>query len=365
MSANIKSFVRLSGTTAPWWGDNHNTLDATASIEQWLAASGLDYKVQLRKLYMRSAPGAIPEIEIPYYAVTNSKDGTIFQVASTGYKPIQNDQIVAIMRTYAEAGEMSIDTMGSLGNGAVVWALAKVPGASFKLSDGDESETYLLMATSHDGTLAYSGQITSVRVVCQNTLRLAMSDKSGKLFKLKHTKNADIHGTHADVVKKIEAARIATRDMEMTANLLGATKIDADTRDDIIYQLTQPTLYGTVAKQVAEQAQIDAGNSSVLDRLIYESESTAMAQRLRNEADHNKAGRAILDALIHAPGADMPKSQGTAWGLLNAVTYYTDHVAGSDKTTNQDRLQSQWFGHYGELKDKALELVVQASEARH
>lgn len=94
-------------------------------------------------------------------------------------------------------------------------------------------------------------------------------------------------------------------------------------------------------------------NGSLLDSIVS---GYDLARVLRNEGDHNKAGREILSALVYGPGADMDSAKGTAWGYVNAVSYYTDHIAGNDA---QARLQSSWFGHYADIKDKALDLCLE------
>src|SRR5438552_1577441 len=85
-------------------------------------------------------------------------------------------------------GEASGSTTlgGYLGNGEVIWLLAKLP-ENIKITRDDVVEPYMLLTNSHDGTIAIDFRLTTVRVVCQNTLTLAMrGDKSSHVFKRAH-----------------------------------------------------------------------------------------------------------------------------------------------------------------------------------
>lgn len=180
----------------PWHGLG-NAVDPNMTLDQWLVAAGLDWKVSRRFVRMkyRMPDGSISEGDKPidgFVAIVRDQDDKVFQVASDRYHPIQNKEILNFFKEYTEAGGMQIETTGALKEGGVVWALAKI-GEDFTLAGGDKVDGYLLLANSHDGSLCFNAMFTSVRVVCWNTLSAALwEDKKGKkypaMFRMKHSK---------------------------------------------------------------------------------------------------------------------------------------------------------------------------------
>src|ERR1700677_1407236 len=170
--------------------------------QQMLETAGLNWLVQRRHLAMRPGNGdrsimLTSELD-SYRAIVREDTDQVFQVASNRYHPTQNAEIVDFFREYCEAGHAEIETVGGLRNGAVVWALAKLNGgSSTSLAGVDELRGYMLLATSHDGSLLTVGKPTQTRVVCWNTLSAALGirGKNGRLgeketreFRMKHTR---------------------------------------------------------------------------------------------------------------------------------------------------------------------------------
>jgi phage/plasmid-like protein (TIGR03299 family) len=350
MPAYINTFARATNSAKPWWGVGQE-IDPSAPVEEWLTKTGLDYKVQRRKAYMHSAPGSEAMIEIPgYHAITRSTDGHVFQIASDGYTPIQNKEIAEFFKVYTEAGEMTLETMGSLKDGGIVWGLAKTAN-SFTLPGEDRNDSYLLLATSHDGSMSFCGQTTVVRVVCWNTLSAALAAKTGRLFRLKHTKNADVRSVVADAHAKLKATKTQTEQLAEVAQKLASATPTRDELDTWLYRLTQPTTFQKVLDRLEKETQgIDV--SVLLDK----DHADFMARQLRNEGDHNKAAREIQSAIVRSPGSELESAHGTWWGAVNGVTYFADHIAGQN---SDDRLQSAWFGSRANMKENAVDWALE------
>lgn len=110
----------------------------------------------------------------------------VLGVVYPGFRPLQNYEAVAVFDALLGHGKAVYHTGGYLGNGEVIWLLAKLP-ENITIGDKDVVELYMLFTNSHDGTFAISFRLTTVRVVCQNTLALAMrSDRSSQIFKRAH-----------------------------------------------------------------------------------------------------------------------------------------------------------------------------------
>ena len=165
MSANVETMFSVRET--PWHGLGRIVMDAPASREA-LELAGLDWQVESRNIY--SGTGAM----IPgYRANVRSTDDAVLGVVSDRYRIVQNEE--AFQFTDDLLGEgVTYETAGSLQGGKKVWMLAKLPEKY--IIAGDEVTPYLVFFNSHDGSSGVKVAMTPVRVVCQNTLNLALNN---------------------------------------------------------------------------------------------------------------------------------------------------------------------------------------------
>ena len=347
MPANINTFVMREGTENPWWGVGQ-TISANASIEDWIKITKLDYRVVRKNIWMEENQSKL-KID-GFVAIVRSTDGTIFQIASNKYRPIQNADMLALMKYYCETHEMTLETMGSLGeDGAIVWGLAKI-NFEFELPGNDKVVAYLLLASSHDGSIQWTGQITFVRVVCQNTLTIALADKKGKnVFRKKHTKNLNVTKVTDDAKKEIELLKKSAKQAQMEIELLASTKLPKFDAEKLTAKLTNNTELLDKILEVERDA-----NARLLDQIIAKSNRGSFVTNAIAD-EQSRTGKAILDAMLNSPGSEMESSKETVWGWINGVSYYTDHESGSDK----NRMKSAWFGPNADLKDRAMNLAME------
>lgn len=322
----------------------------------WLNAASLNWEVHKRALAMRPLleNGEVDKSRMltapleGFQAVVRGDNDHVFQIASDRYEIVQNYQVVDFFREYCEAGNASLETVGALRDGAVIWALAKLDAKSGLIGPNsaieslrDIVEAYMLLATSHDGTLVTIGQPTQVRVVCQNTLRAAINKKDKHTFKLRHS---------TDFEKKKEEAKevmgMAIEQIESTnevANRLSKVKVDDKGRLQFI-------------------AQVIGNNGSYLDTIVQNQsisllDSIVDSHGKDEEKELSRVGKLVLDSIVNSPGSNLPSAKDTLWGCINGVTHYADHVAKS--RTDDARLYSAWFGVNDGLKDKALTVARQ------
>ncbi|MDE6052616.1 MAG: DUF932 domain-containing protein, partial [Lachnospiraceae bacterium] len=151
---------------APWHGLGVRVESALSSKEA-LQASGLDWNVIQRPI-MTNAYEPIPG----YKANVRDTDNKVLGVVSDRYRVVQNAEAFAF--TDALLGEgVKYETAGSLQEGRRIWLLAKLPDRY--IIEGEQIEPYLVFSSSHDGSGAIKVAMTPVRVVCQNTLNMALS----------------------------------------------------------------------------------------------------------------------------------------------------------------------------------------------
>jgi len=163
MPANVESmfYVRV----APWHGLGVR-VETALSSEEALEQSGLNWRIEQQPIYTESGH-LIPN----YKANIRDSDNSILGVVTDRYTVVQN--VDAFEFTDNLLGEgVKYETAGSLNGGRRVWLLAKLPDKYF--INGDELTPYLVFSNSHDGSAAITVAMTPIRIVCQNTLNLAL-----------------------------------------------------------------------------------------------------------------------------------------------------------------------------------------------
>lgn len=201
MSANVETMFYV-GREKPWHGLGVSVEQALSSKEA-LKLAGLDWKVLQEPIYTDNG------IEIKgYKANVRDRDDTVLGVVTDRYKVVQNDE--AFSFTDALLGEgVRYETAGSLQDGRKVWMLARLP-REYMIS-GERISPYLVFSNTHDGSGAVKVAITPIRVVCNNTLNLAL-DTAERTFSMIHT---------GDVGEKLEEAKSVLLRAEKYMDKLG------------------------------------------------------------------------------------------------------------------------------------------------
>jgi phage/plasmid-like protein (TIGR03299 family) len=226
------------------------------------------------------------------YMVTRTNpfgQGTdVLSVVGDRYKVVQNEELFAFGDGILDGGA-SWESAGSIKNGRVVFGSLVVPREFILDEQGanDKTTTYLLVHTSHDGSTAVQANITPVRVVCQNTLNMALSG-SKQSFKIRHTSTVD---------GRIAAAREA----------LGLTFAHMDS-------------FETMARELFESTITNVQFSKIVETLYPKPEDTA--NKVAITRYDNKIGL-IQDLYLQSP--TNANIKGTAWGALNALTERLDY----------------------------------------
>ena len=300
----------MAYTNAPPWHGLGNRLTEKQPIDVWAKQAGMDWNIKQSPVYFHSQRHTsvlYPDHQVLFRSDTEQA----LSVVSSRYQVVQPREILEFYRDLTEAGGFEMETAGVLKGGRKVWALAKT-NQSAVLKRNDVVNGYLLLATACDGTLATTAQFTSVRVVCNNTLAVALANGSGAV-KVPHSTTFN-----AQAVKK-------------------QLDISVSSWDHFIYRL----------KTLSERKVNNAEAQNFVQRLFKE---IASSPSTVNESAMKKV-MALYDG--GGRGAELTSSKGTAFGLLNAVTEFVDHER---RARSQDyRLDSAWFGAGALLKQKSLE----------
>jgi phage/plasmid-like protein (TIGR03299 family) len=306
----------------PWHGlGTHIAKEPT--VNEMLVKAGLDWSVTKHPLhYNKFDSEGKPDAEInDNFALVRSSDGKCLDVVGRHYRPVQNKDSFEFFNEFVQAGKAKMETAGSLRGGKYVWGLANL-NRSFKLDGNDEVKGYLLVASPHERGKALITKFTTVRVVCNNTLTLALRN-AGTEFRMAHRCEFD-EKMRERAKEVLGIAREQMDEFETNARKLKKMKISHKDTIEVLANVYQP-------------------DSSM--------------KKLMSDVDKNTSPsmKKVLDVLVNAPGAD----PGTGWGVLNAVTYYADHVA---SRTADKRIFNSWLGKTGNHKQMVFaDLLKRAS----
>ena len=165
MAANVESMFYVRET--PWHGLGTKVLEAPASKDA-LQLAGLNWRVMQEPIYT-----AMEELVDGYKANVRDSDRKVLGVVTDRYRVIQNDEAFAFTDGLLGEG-VKYETAGSLQGGRKVWLLAHMPHEY--IISGERISPYLLFSNTHDGSGAIKVALTPIRVVCQNTLNLALAN---------------------------------------------------------------------------------------------------------------------------------------------------------------------------------------------
>lgn len=309
----------------------------------------LNFVVERRKIAMspRSEDQlAVMREGIPvagYRAIVRGDTGRVFQVATTDYQVLQNEQIVDFMREFAAAGGGTFQQVGTFKAGAVIYAMVKLKAGAVDIKGGARLESYAMIATSHDGSIATRVKPTSVYVVCWNTFMMALAQKVARQFSLRHTsKWTPQKAAEARMVLDLAAERVQEAN-EGSVKLAKVTGFDQKAQVEYVSRLLNGE---SLLQQAVANSEAKLDHAALLDRIVAVEDAKAEKDPL------GRIGRQILQAIVDSPGANMPASKDTLWGAFNGVTYFADHVRGRSEDTRGfasqfgegDRLKAQAFG---------------------
>ena len=297
----------------PWHGLGVKVID-DLSPEQMMQKAGVDWSVEKQDL-VTSGGSTVKSKQ----ALVRSSDGSVLDVVGKGWNPVQNADAFNFFEEYVRAGEMQMHTAGSLNDGKMVWALAKT-NESFELFNGDVTENYFLFSNPHEFGKAIDIRMTPIRVVCNNTLTLSLSNKADAMLKLNHRKEFDA----SEVKDTLGIAREKLEQYKSMAEFLGSKRY---TSENIVQYFN--TVFGEPAKE-----KVDG---------VFPTTSL-----------NAKLG---LENLQTQPGAKF--GEGTFWQAFNTVTYLNDHVQGRSA---DGRLTSSWYGRNRKTKMKALNTALEMAE---
>jgi phage/plasmid-like protein (TIGR03299 family) len=312
----------------PWHGLGVRVGD-DLTPQEIMEAAGLDWSVERFPLQTNVGDETIT---VPgKKALVRSSDNKVLDVVGDQWIPVQNQDAFNFFDDYVKAGGMTMHTAGSLKEGKIIWGLAKV-NETFSLFGGkDEVESYMLLSNPHNYGRGVDVRFTPTRVVCNNTLSLALSGKAELGISVNHRQEFD--------VEKVKAALdAASKHMETyreASEFLSSKRFSEEKLTEYFARVFPKTTKNNVVSFEEMMNKIRKGEN-VLSRNAVNA----------------------LEVIDTQPGADL--GRGSWWAAYNAVTYMTNHTLGNSADT---RLQSTWYGANKNTNIEALGLACEYAEA--
>ena len=299
----------------PWHGLGVEVSNDLTPV-QMMQKAGLDWRVEKVDAYV-DINGE--QVRTGQQALVRTSDCTILTNVTDAWNPLQNEEAFDFFAEYVAAGDMEMHTAGSLRNGQMVWALAKVK-ESFDVFGEDRVDAYFLFSNPHQYGKSIDVRFTPIRVVCHNTLTMSLQQSADRSVKVGHRQVFDPDRVKAD----LGLAHEKFAKYKEMAQFLGSKRFTVDSLIsfyDEVYPSTSRTAEKVAATKVEELS---------------------------------RSARMCYDALETQPGAQY--GEGTWWQAFNSVTYVTDHLQGRSA---EQRLHNQWFGYNQPRKVKAAEKAVE------
>jgi len=339
MAHQIEQIAYVGET--PWHGLG-NQLSPNQPLEVWAQQAGMDWRIESSNVSYMAQNERGQSIIMPFEeqrVLYRSDTHAPLSVVSQRYQEVQPKEILEFYRDLTEQSGFELETAGVLKGGKKFWALART-GQSTALKSKDVSNGYILLATACDGTLATTAQFTSIRVVCNNTLAIALRGQSSS----------------AGVVKVPHSTKF---DAEKVKQQLG---ISVRAWDEHMYEMKQLT-QRKVSQQEAK-AYFDAVfNNSTMSISDPEENIIQFYRNVAQQVQEKKPepnGRAMNKALDmfngQGGGAELSSAKDTAYGLLCSITEFVDHERRAMSTDH--RLDSAWFGAGAGVKQRGLEQAL-------
>jgi len=315
----------------PWHGLGRQATKPL-TLDEALAQGGLDWTVKL--VPIATADGA--SSPAPHRMAVVREDRAlehperVVGVVHPGFRPLQNCEGGELFDRLFDPGARKYHTGGYLRNGEVVWLLARLP-ENIRIGDDDVVEPYLLFSNSHDGSQPIDIRLTTVRVVCRNTLSFALNGHTARAFRWRHRDDPAVVEREARAFLQLATDQV--RESQKVMSSLAARPCD-----DEAFRRFLTALMPDPAPPAGVNTS-SAAARSFETRRAHIAEARAAVERIRFNG---------------LPDRDIPADAPTWWGAVNAVTAWVDHA----QVVKGDRYAHALFGAGDRFKSRAFELAT-------
>lgn len=300
----------------PAWHGLGNKISLDADLQQWQTEAGLNWTADVIPLIARTDE---QDIDVDSNkALVRSDTKSVLSVVSKNYKVVNPSDVMEFFKNLVEGVDagFTMETAGCLRGGKKIFALAK--GKEELDLGGDKTGQYLLMATSFDRSLPTIAMLTSIRVVCSNTLHLATSSKENGV-RITHNRRFD---------------------SEKIKEELGITRWQ---------------LFAEQCTKFADKQMSDNESREFVARCIAASNPHKTYEDYLDKGEDDKTFASVLNTTKNGIGQDTDAAKNTLFGSLQGITRWIDHDIKSKNSDN--RIDSSLFGRGSRVKRFAYDLA--------
>lgn len=303
------------------WHELGTRVESAMTSAEAIKLAGLDWKVEKQQIYLPSGAGVQGK-----FATVRMDQDLALGVVGNRYTILQNSQAFGFADALVGIKEAIYHTAGALGQGEIIWILAKLNGV-IEVVKGDITEKYLLLMNRHDGYGSVVIQWTGIRVVCQNTLNMALHNGGADIsVALRHTASM---GLRVDEVRKALGIISAKEKIFAEAGKrLAAVQLTAEAWKDYLLKL-----------ELAPKKDAEGTGKTRAENVMRE----------------------VTALFEHGKGTEIPGVRGTLWGGMNAVVEYADYVRKGDGALT-NRAKSLLMGSGADLKQRAWDVALQLAK---
>lgn len=307
-----------SGNGQVAWHGLGQIVDGSMTAKQAIELAQLNYDV-VKVPILASMPNQSMDMVVPnQFATLRNDTNEVFGVVGSQYEIIQNVEAFNFFDNIVGEGAAIYETAGALGIGQKIFISAKMPNDIIRINGSDDiTEMYVVLTSSHDGSGSIVAMITPVRVVCANTLAIALQGSTNKV-KIRHTKNAHIA-------------------LQQASELLGITHVLKNELNECFNVLAKKVVTDTEVKKLVSMLFAGGGQK--------EDESTRILN-IREE---------VLNS--YYSGVGQKNILGTAWGVYNGITHYLSHTKEYKNTSSM--FDSMLIGESQKLSQLTLDTLIE------
>lgn len=329
MPANVE--YMFSVQQVPWHKIGA-VINECVNSDEAIKVAHLDWQVEKCPIFMQRGDGSYEEIPRQFVTRRTDRDGISSILGHVGgtYTPLQNSEAFAFADSLIGSKQAVYETAGSLDGGRIVWMLMKIPGDIIIPGTPDVVEKYIFVSSGHDGKWMLYAGVTPVRIVCQNTLQIGMS-QAYRMLTIKHTSKMQDQ-------------------MAQARQLLGIADKYYETFEELSAHLAS-------VKMTDEQVKTFLENMyPILD---------GMTERVKDKNFEKQ--NVVRDIYRSHYTCNLPGIEGTAWSLLNAAIFFSDwerphgdkgKVRLSEEARAEKMMERNFIGSGLEAKQNAYNLIM-------
>lgn len=319
------------------WHGLGQIVDTAMTSAQAIELANLDYEVKKAPIFA----GITQDITIDGVKTTGldyseyqervatyrTDNNDVLGLVGGRYEIVQNKDAFGFFDAIIDSGEAIFETAGVLGKGERIFVTAKLP--KDMLVNGEVCEKYIVLTNSHNGSSSIIAGLTTIRVVCNNTLQASLRELSNKVS-IQHRAGAKEKLSEAYRVMGIASSYMT--EIEQIFNQMAKTQIDDAKLKNYIQDVMRPEYKGIVLNDNNEEE---------------------ISTRFKNQVD------SIYEFALSHPTQVTNASRGTMWGAYNSISGYYNYIA--NFKDNEAKFSSQMFGNantkISKGFEKALELI--------